>query len=90
MTTRAIPAHVRGPTSRNECKHLMLNEKTLRYLGLSTQRQLILGAQENAGRGCSGLLVGITHLGLGEFEKTASSVTAGSHFFGPESGPAFD
>ena len=38
----------------------MLNEKTLRYLGLRTQRQIILGAQENAGRGCSGLLVGIT------------------------------
>ena len=54
---------------KNECKHLMLNEKTLRYLGLRTQRQIILGAQENAGRGCSGLLVGITHLGLGEFEK---------------------
>ena len=63
----------------------MLNEKTLRYLGLRTQRQIILGAQENAGRGCSGLLVGITcsiHLGLGEFEKTASSVTAGSPFLG--------
>ena len=56
---------------KNKCKHLMLNEKTPRYLGLTTQRQII-GAQENAGRGCSGLPVGITcsiHLGLGEFEK---------------------
>ena len=66
--TRGIPVYI----IKNECKHLMLNEKTPRYLGLTTQRQIISGAQENAGRGCSGLLVGITcsiHLGLGEFEK---------------------
>ena len=71
----------------------MLNEKTLRYLGLRTQRQIILGAQENAGKGCSGLLVGITcsiHLGLGEFEKRRQVRLPGRPFWGPENGPAFD
>ena len=57
---------------KNECKHLVLHEKTPSYLGLRTQMQIISGAQENVGRGCSGLLVGITcsiHLGLGEFDE---------------------